>query len=271
MSNESVIDLRTPPTSSRRPALSVAYGGGGAVGIAWHLGVIHALRDVGLDPATAPCVGTSAGAWACGAARCDLGFADFEQLGHLELPDRRPGVLRDLAQQVFGEIHITDAAISVVSLPNMSQRLIDSREYPIADLVAASSAVPGVFSPHPLGRTTYVDGGVRSIASAASAPAADLLVASLPLAGQLFGAVGRALERSGRRAVRQWRRRHGGDTIVLRPGRRIAEIIGHRPSALMDVDLAHRVFPVAYATARERLELRLDQLDRRDMAIAVPV
>ena len=268
MADDAVIDLRTPHPDSRRAPMSVVYGGGGAVGIAWHLAVIEALRDVGLDPTDAPCIGTSAGSWACGAARQGLGIADFSDLGELELPDRRPGVLRDIAAEVFGEAHIDGAAISVVSVPNMQRRLVDSRHYPIADLVAASSAVPGVFSPHPLGRTNYVDGGVRSIASAASAPAADLLVASLPLAGHLFGAVGRTLERNGRRAVTQWRRRHGGSTIVLRPGRRVAAIIGRRPSALMDVDLAHRVFPAAYETVRERLEIRLGQLEDRAMAAA---
>ena len=48
---ETVIDLRepAPPAALQnvavRPRLSMVYGGGGAVGIAWHVAVIDALRD----------------------------------------------------------------------------------------------------------------------------------------------------------------------------------------------------------------------------------
>ena len=203
MSNQ-VIDLPTHPVGASggsRPSLSMVYGGGGAVGIAWHVGVIDALRDAGLAVAEAPSIGTSAGSWACGAARLGVGFDQFAAFGELNLPDRRPGLLASLARDVFGDARITNASISVTALPTMRRHLLDSSRHDLADLIAASSAVPGVFSPHTIGGTQYVDGGVRSMASADAAAGADLLVASLPIGGPLFGPVGRAFERTTRRAL----------------------------------------------------------------------
>lgn len=247
----------------------MVYGGGGAVGIAWHVGVIDALRNAGLPVGTAPAIGTSAGSWACGAARLGLGFEAFEGFGELALPDRSQGLLHGMARQVFGDTRIHDTWISVTALPTMRRRLLDGRRFDLADLIAASSAVPGVFSPHQIDGTQYVDGGVRSMASADTAPAAELLVASLPIAGPLFGPVGRAFERTTRRALATWRARHGGATIVLRPGRTFANAVGRNPGAVMDVELAKRVYPVAYDTAARRLERRLERLGTdRDLAFA---
>ena len=74
--NERVLDIsefampkareRTPLGGD--PTISMVYGGGGAMGIAWHIAVIDALRSLGLPVGTAPSIGTSAGSWACGAA-----------------------------------------------------------------------------------------------------------------------------------------------------------------------------------------------------------
>ncbi|MFN8052410.1 MAG: patatin-like phospholipase family protein [Acidimicrobiales bacterium] len=258
--DDTVIDLRDA-APQRRPSLSMVYGGGGAVGIAWHIGVIDALRDAGLAVSSAPSIGTSAGSWACGAARLGIGFDQFAAFGELNLPDRRSGLLSELARDVFGDARIEGAWISVTALPTMRRHLLDSRRHALADLIAASSAVPGVFAPHTIGGTQYVDGGVRSMASADAAPDADLLVASLPIGGPLFGPVGRAFERTTRRALASWRARHGGATIVLRPGRTFANAVGRSPGAMMDVELAKTVYPIAYDTASRRLHKRLFTID----------
>src|SRR4051794_12283077 len=166
LTSHEVIDLRerrTADAAASRPALVMVYGGGGAVGIAWHVGVISALRDAGLPVADAPCIGTSAGSWACGAARLGLGFDEFMFFPDLNLPDRRQGLLAELARSVFGDVRIDDAWISATALPTMRRHLLDSRRHDLADLIAVSSAVPGVFAPHQVGATQYVDGGVRSM------------------------------------------------------------------------------------------------------------
>lgn len=228
------------------------------MGIAWHLGVIEALRLHGLDPAHAPLIGTSAGSWACAAARLDLGFDDFAALGEVSVPDRRPGLLHDIASQLLGDATALGVRISAVALPSMRRHLLHAHEHRLADLIAASSAVPGIFAPHRIGGTTFVDGGVRSMASAQDAEPSDVLVASLPIGGPLFGPVGHAMEHTARRALARWRQEHAGTTIVLRPGRRFAEAVGHHPRSLMDVELARRVYPIAVDTAARRLEKRLE-------------
>lgn len=263
---ETVVDLRDHrPTTRIEPAgrtrLSMVYGGGGAVGIAWHIGVIDALRVAGLPVAEAPSIGTSAGSWACGAARLGLGFEEFTRFGELNVPDRSPGLLAGMAREIFGSERTHGVSISVTALPTMRRHLLDAHRHDLADLIAASSAVPGLFAPHQIAGTQYVDGGVRSMASADTAADAEILVASLPIAGPLFGLVGRAFERTTRQALGRWRARHRGATIVLRPGREFASAVGRNPRGIMDVELAKRLYPIAYDTASRRLETRLGQLD----------
>lgn len=263
---ENVIALRGPAQpgnrrpSEHRPTLSMVYGGGGAVGIAWHVAVIDALRDAGLPVQYAPSIGTSAGSWACGAARLGLGFDEFARFGELNLPDRRPGLLALMAREIFGNARADGVRVSVTALPTMRRHLLDARRHDLADLIAASSAVPGVFAPHPIAGIQYVDGGVRSMASAETAADADILVASLPIAGPLFGPIGRAFEHTTRRALSRWRDRHHGTTIVLRPGHEFAAAVGRKPGAMMDVELAKGLYPIAYSTAARRLDLRLTQM-----------
>ena len=253
--------LASVPTSNAaavepRPSVAIAFGGGGAFGIAWHLAVIAALRDAGISLDTAPAIGTSAGSWACAALRLDLGFDDFAAIGDLDVPDRRPGLLADIARDLMGEATVENVLVSAVELPRLRRRLHDAAEHALCDLFAASSAVPGLCSPHSIGGVLHVDGGVRSMSSVDQAPDAGLLVASLPIAGPLFGPVGRIMESTTRAALARWRRKHGGVTCVLRPGRRLSELLGLRPNALFDIELAREVYPMAYDQISERIANR---------------
>ena len=239
-----------------RVPVSIVFAGGGAFGIAWHLAVIEGLRGVGLPVADAPAIGTSAGSWACAALRFDLGFDAFASIGDLQVPDRRPGLLAAVARGLMGDAHAPGVRVSAVELPLLRRRLYDGADHPMADLIAASSAVPGLFSPHPIAGSPHVDGGIRSMASVDGATSADLLVLSLPIAGPLFGPVGRVMETSARAASARWRRRTGGETLVLRPGRRLAGLVGLRPNALFDQDLARAVYPLAAEQVAERIASR---------------
>jgi NTE family protein len=254
-----ILDLDAPDAGRPDAALrevSVVFGGGGAFGIAWHVAVITALKDAGVRLDDAPAIGTSAGSWACAALRLGLSFEDFAAIGDINVPDRRPNMLADIARDLVGDACVSDVRVSTVELPRLRRRLHSSEDHPIADLMAASSAVPGLFSPHPIGGTMHVDGGVRSMSSADRAAPARLLVASLPIAGPLFGPVGRVMETTTRNALARWRRSTGGHTLVLRPGRRLADLVGLRPHALFDQDLARAVYPIAYDQISERLVSR---------------
>jgi len=237
--------------------LSLVFGGGGAVGIAWHLAVVEGLRQFGFDVDAAPALGTSAGSWACAALRLGIGFEEFATIGDITVPDRRPDALAEVARSLMGDVHVHNVTVSTVELRRMRRHLHDGSSHPIADLVAASSAVPGLFSPHQLGGVAHVDGGVRSMASADHAASADLLVASLPIAGPLFGPVGRIMESTSRSALARWRKRTGGNTLVLRPGRTFASAVGFRPNAMFDVELARGLYPIALDTICRRLDSRL--------------
>lgn len=249
-----------PVRSADRVPLALAFGGGGAFGIAWHLGVMDALRDAGHRIDGAPALGTSAGSWACAALRLGLGFDEFAAIGDLQVPDRRRGVLADVARDLMGDARAEGVAIATVELPRLRRRVHDGGRYALADLVAASSAVPGIFAPHRIDGVPHVDGGVRSMASVDRAPAADLLITSLPIAGPLFGPVGRVMESTTRTALARWRRRNGGVTCVLRPGRRVASMVGMRPDALFDQGLAREVYPMAYEQVTSRLRSRAHAL-----------
>jgi len=252
------------PLTDRVP-FAVCYAGGGTFGIAWHLAVTAALAEFDLDPADAPLVGTSAGSWAAPSAKLGIGFEEFAALSDTRLPDPRPGVLWKLAARLFGpETRTPGVTVAAVELVTMRRRLFDGAEHPAADLAAASSAVPGLFAPHRVGRHWCIDGGVRSMASVDIAPAADLLIVSLPVAGTLFGPVGRSLEVTSRRMIRGWRERHGGVSIVLRPSRQVSDLVGSDPRALFDVERAVTVYPACLEIARRRIELRLDQIRSTD-------
>ena len=177
------------------------------------------------------------------------------------MPDRSPGLLRGLAAQIYGEARLADVRVSVTALGSMRRHLLDASKFALPDLIAASSAVPGVFSPHEIHGRRYVDGGVRAMASADAAAPADVLIVSLPIAGSVMGPVGRAFELTARRAITRWRALHGGTTILLRPGRSFASKLGIRPGHIMDVELAKSLYPIAYDNVVRRLETRVRQIE----------
>lgn len=253
-----------PSGSTPKPHYSVVYAGGGTFGIAWHLAVTTALRRCGINLDTTPLVGTSAGAWAVAAARTHTDVDAFVEHADIAVPDPRPGALWRVAANVFGpDARVGGAHIAAVELPRMRRRCFPTAEHPVADLIAASSAVPGLFAPHRVAGTWCIDGGVRSMASIDAAAPADVLIVSLPIAGRLFGPVGRSLELTSRRAIARWRATHGGHSIVLRPSRVVAAAVGGDPRALFDTRRAIAVHPLAVDAATARLTERLADIAAR--------
>jgi NTE family protein len=118
----------------------------------------------------------------------------------------------------------------------------------LADAVAASSAVPGIFAPVRVGRRLYVDGGVRSLVSAHHATPARHLLVVAPIAGPMFGPGGRAMELMLRDELRRWQRATGGKAHLLRPDAQIASL-ARNPLHLFDKGRAQAVYPLAYAQA----------------------
>jgi NTE family protein len=258
--------------SVRRP-LAVCFGGGGLFGIAYLLGVAEALVDGGVDLASAPAVGTSAGSWAAGAVKLGVRWdAAVEAIGHdiPRLPNPLGGRLREVAVEIFGERRAPGMRAVMCALPRLSRVLLNGEDHALADLVAASSAVPGLLAPHRIDGTLYVDGGVRSMVSADRADPAQNLLVLAPIAGPMFGPAGLIAERIMRREVRHWEKDNPGGTFwLIRPNHAIAAL-ARLPNNLFDLDRAKRCYELSYAQGTGILRRWTEQNDATSTGRAAP-
>ena len=245
------VDLDGRPDVLRGPhPLSMVYGGGGVFGIAYGAGVATGLAELGIAVQTAPALGTSAGSWVAGVVALGLGFDDFESLGSPPVPTRKPFV-HDAARALFGDARHHLVAASAVHLRTRRRHILDGGLYPLADLVAASSAVPGLLPPHRIDGRLYIDGGMWSVTSVDAAADADEVIVVAPLAGPVMGPMGRTAGLLLDRELRSWRICHPGKRITLiRPNKEMAHLAGRSPLALFDADRARAVYPLAVEQGR---------------------
>lgn len=255
------VDIDGHPDALEGPhPLSMVYGGGGVFGIAYGLGVATGLAELGIPVRTAPSLGTSAGSWVAGALALGLTYGDFDDLTSPAVPTRRP-VVHESALAVFGDARHHLVAVSAVRLRSRRRHILDGARYPLADLVTASSAVPGLLPPHRVDGRLYIDGGMWSVTSVDAAADADEVIVVAPLAGPVMGPMGRTAGMLLDRELRSWRERHPGKRItVIRPNRDTARLAGRNPLALFDADRARAVFPLALEQGRRWGE-RLQQAD----------
>jgi NTE family protein len=160
------------------------------------------------------------------------------------------------ARELYGEATHPLVTAVTTSVPTGSKCLLDGGAHPLADLCAASSAVPGVFAPHRVAGRLHLDGGVRSMASVDAAPVADLLVVVIPFGGRMLSSAGRVGELQLRREIASWRRRSpGADVLVVKPNRRIAALAGPNPMSLFDKPKALEAYELAVEQGRSRAAL----------------
>jgi predicted acylesterase/phospholipase RssA len=236
-----------PALLEQRHPLSMVYGGGGVVGIAYTAGVAAGLATAGIPVAGAPALGTSAGSWTASALALGLSYDDLADLPVPSLPAVRTGVLAETARLVFGESTHRLVSVSAVSVRSRRRHILDGDAYPLADLVAASSAVPGLLPPHRVDGRLYIDGGMWSATSVDAAEEADRVIVVAPLAGRVMGPMGRVAGVLLERELDRWQHRHPEAHIhMIRPNREMASIVGIRPLALFDADRARAVYPLAY-------------------------
>jgi predicted acylesterase/phospholipase RssA len=236
-------------SADARPPLAGALGGGGLFGIGYALGVLDGLRERGLDLQSAPLLGTSAGSWAAAATATGISFDVLCPSVPPRLPDYRARVLYGAARDLFAERHVATAAAVAVRLPSFTRTVLAGEDVCLADQVAASSSVPGLFRPHRLQGVWYLDGGVRSAVSADLATPADLLVVVAPLAGAMFGPTGRYVTRRTHRELDAWRARGGGEVLAFLPDGSLGALI-KRPDQLFDPQRARQ----AYIAGREQAQ-----------------
>lgn len=240
-----------PGLLARLHPLSMVYGGGGVFGIAYGLGVARGLAEAGIPVAQAPSLGTSAGSWVAAAMALGLDFDDLAAVEAPSVPTRRRSALISAAREAFADDRHPLVSVSAVSLRSRRRHILDGGAYDLADLVAASSAVPGLFPPHRIEGRLYVDGGMWSATSVDASADAEAVIVVAPLAGSVLGPMGRAAGFLLARELRTWRSRHPGRTITLiRPTRQIARMAGGNPLGLFDVDRALPVYPLALEQGR---------------------
>lgn len=252
-----------PEIVEARHPLALVFGGGGVFGIAYNMGVAAGLTDAGFPVGEAPALGTSAGSWTASALALGLGWADLENMDVPGVPTRRTGILADIARDLFGEARHHQVSVSAVAVRSRRRHILDGGAYPLADLVAASSAVPGLLPPHRIDGRLYVDGGMWSATSVDAAAEADRVIVVAPLAGTVMGPLGRTAGLLLERELNRWRRRHpDAEVTMVRPNRAMAQVAGVKPLALFDKERAREIYPMAYAQG-----LALGQWLRTEQAV----
>ena len=236
-----------PAMLARRHPLAMVYGGGGVFGIAYTAGVAAGLAAAGVPVGDAPSLGTSAGSWTAGAVALGIGLEDLDLLTAPTVPSVRPGVLAAIGRELFGEATHPLVSVSAVSVRTRRRHILDGGRYPLADLVAASSAVPGLLPPHRIDGRLYVDGGMWSATSVDAAAEADQVVVVAPLSGVVLGPVGRTTGFLLDRELHRWKARHpDADIVLVRPERQVARLAGVNPLGLFDPARAREVYPFAF-------------------------
>ena len=233
------------------PPLAGVFGGGGLFGIGYALGVIEGLRERGIDLHGCPMLGTSAGAWAAAATALQVSYMDLAELEVPTFPNPRAGVLAASAREAFGDATDSCVRVVVTEVPRLRRTVLSGADTPLADLVAASSAVPGLLAPHRINGRRYVDGGVRSGVSVDLADAAERLVIIAPLAGAMFGPFGRFVERRTDAEQHTWSETHSGTFIEFSP-RAVTAGIASRPQHLFDKARALEAYFCGLDEARQR-------------------
>lgn len=235
--------------SGPRP-LSMVYGGGGVYGIAFGAGVAQGLAEAGIPVGVAPALGTSAGSWVASVVALGTPYERLAVLDSPGVPTRQP-VLLERARALFGEARHPLVAVSAVHLPSGRRHILSGARYDLADLVAASSAVPGLFPPHRVDGRLYMDGGMWSATSVDAAADAAQVIVVAPLAGPVMGPLGRTAGLLLARELDQWRIRHPAATItMIRPNRQIGRMAGRSPLNLFDAARALDVYPLAVEQGR---------------------
>src|SRR4051812_35294776 len=92
-----------------RVPVAACFGGGGAYGIGFNLGVATGLQDAGIDVLGGPMLGTSAGAYAAAALRSGVSFEAVMSAWPRQL-EWRVARAHDVTGPMFGGHHDPDVA-----------------------------------------------------------------------------------------------------------------------------------------------------------------
>jgi predicted acylesterase/phospholipase RssA len=257
LARSDLADERLPlPTRgrSRRP-IAACFGGGGAFGIAFDMGVVAGLLDGRIPVDRGPMLGTSAGAWTAASLAAGITHDELVETSIGSAPTRRPVAVIDLTRAVYGDRRDSRVSAMVIELPTGVRRTLSGADHSLAELVAASSSPPRLAAPHRVEGRRCIDAGITRSTSVDRAKPARVLVVVAPIAGGVLGRFGRISEQVTRYEMQRWRLRTGGDVLYVRPTRRIEALVAGRGFAgLLDVDVARRAYEPSYELGRRCAE-----------------
>ena len=233
-----------------RPPLGGVFGGGGLFGIGYALGILDGLKERGISLDDAPILGTSAGSWAAAAVALGVTSQTLLSMEVPTFPTPKPGVLAAKAREVFGESRDPRVKVAACALPRLKRTILDGGEHALADLIAASSAVPGMLAPHEIDGVRYVDGGMRSGTSVDFGPDADHIIVIAPLAGAMWGPFRRIVDKGMRNEIARWQARTNGTFTLYSPVDTAAHI-AQNPRHLFDQKRATEAYYCGLDQARE--------------------
>lgn len=262
---------------------TIALGGGGTFGIGAEAGYLDYFKEEGADFSQAEMIGTSAGSWVASFAATGKTFEEVTgKIKQIKVPNKRPGYLQEIAREIFEDERAPNVSAMAVKTSSYSRKhpfgkvdMLNGAEHDLADIVAASSSVPWIFSPTMINGEAYVDGGVRSMGSANLAPKSHKLLAIAALGGSLgeniripikslnvpVGPAGRLvgplLDLWFKSEVSQWEKRHGGETVFIRPNRKMNSLI-KTPLDCFRVDVGKRAYELAWLHAASLMDTRED-------------
>jgi predicted acylesterase/phospholipase RssA len=159
--------------TNRREPLAVCFGGGGAFGIGFNMGVADGMTEDGVDVRAVALMGTSAGSYAAAALAAGISFhrlADDWAAYTASLPRSFWVRTADLTEAVFGTATAPGVSTVALRLLTLRRTVLAGDCYRLSDLVAASSSPVPWARPHRIGRRRYLDGGLRRMASADLTP-----------------------------------------------------------------------------------------------------
>src|SRR5215213_5893106 len=126
---------------SARPPLSVCFGGGGAFGIGFDMGVADGLASGGVEIRRSPMIGTSAGSFTVAALAAGV---DFETVADRweKFAASRPGRLwidnSPMTESMFQGLHAapgTEAGTVALRLPWLRREVLSTAEHSLSDVV----------------------------------------------------------------------------------------------------------------------------------------
>lgn len=235
-----------------REPLVVTFGGGGGYAFGFGVGVVHGLRDEGIDVTRAPMMGTSGGSHAAVALGAGMSFDDVRP----EWQDYVDNVglfwvkAAPLTETLYGTAAVDNVAAVAIRALRFRRELLWADEFRPADMVAASSSPFPFVRPHKVDGKRYIDGGHRSAISADIAPAADVQLLLAPFSRKSQGLLGRFGARQVRKESKKWTESTGGAVVAVGPTDEMCNLPVKGMKDLGDMGIGRQVYDLAVPLGR---------------------